>query len=273
MKKHSLCGTNGIDDLSAGEAMTFQSIEGTERTEVLVGSTLQDTMFGQGDADVFYGGYQVDFIFGKAGSDQIFGGNGNDFLYGGRHDDGIMGGEGADIIYGGTGNDILLGGEGFDTIFGNKGDDILEGGDDSDILHGGRHADELYGNNDSDALFGGAGTDLIDGGAGVDVLTGGGGADVFVFSNASHSAAASGDIVTDFVAGVDHIDFTSIGILNWIDNADFTGSAGEFRWVQVGANTLLQIDLDGDGLMGTGDVEVGLVGVAGIFETDVYFIG
>jgi Ca2+-binding RTX toxin-like protein len=75
----------------------------------------------------------------------------------------------------------------------------------------------------NDVLTGGAGNDTITGGVGRDVLTGGAGADTFDFNRYTETFAgvANRDLITDFVSGIDKLDFSGIdaiqrrGINDW----------------------------------------------------------
>ncbi len=69
---------------------------------------------------------------------------------------------------------------------------------------GNEEANILTGNNGANRLIGGLGIDTLNGGLGNDNLTGGEGGDVFLFSTAL-SGTANKDIITDFIAGEDHI--------------------------------------------------------------------
>jgi hypothetical protein len=119
-----------------------------------------------------------------------------------------------------------------DSIVGRNGNDFLEG----------------FGGNDT--LNGGAGDDALAGGAGADFLIGGPGADRFVFDTAAVSDGSVGtlDLVLDFAAGQDQLDFsliTSIGLapttlVRAIEDAsnssatvevDRDGSGGSSGWV------------------------------------------
>jgi len=119
-----------------------------------------------------------------------------------------------------------------DSIAGRNGNDFLEG----------------FGGNDT--LNGGAGDDALAGGAGADFLIGGPGADRFVFDMAALSDGSVGtlDLVLDFAAGQDQLDFsliTSIGqapttLVRAIEDAsnssatvevDRDGSGGSSGWV------------------------------------------
>ncbi len=82
------------------------------------------------------------------------------------------------------------------------GDDVLNGSQAAEKMQAGAGADHLYGGGGADKLDGGKGDDILDGGAGKDKLTGGAGADTFVFTGLFGK-----DTVTDFAAGVDHLQF------------------------------------------------------------------
>jgi Ca2+-binding RTX toxin-like protein len=71
-------------------------IDGTRENDLILGSSANDTIKGEGGNDCILGG---------AGDDTLSGGPGNDIL---------MGGAGNDTLSGGPGNDILMGGAGFD---------------------------------------------------------------------------------------------------------------------------------------------------------------
>ncbi|MDF2736964.1 MAG: repeat protein [Nitrososphaeraceae archaeon] len=99
------------------------SIEGTTKSDKLMG--------GMGD----------DKINGKYGDDVLHGEDGNDKITGGFGDDKISGQVGNDIIKGEKGDDMLFGGHGYDQIYGDIGNDALDGGEGNDIMIGGRGAD------------------------------------------------------------------------------------------------------------------------------------
>lgn len=91
--------------------------------ENITGSSFNDTLTGNGGANVINGG---------DGNDTVAGSNGDDTLYGEG---------GNDLLRGGNGNDVLMGGEGNDTLQGDGNNDILDGGAGADILTGGNSAD------------------------------------------------------------------------------------------------------------------------------------
>jgi serralysin len=126
------------------------------------------------------------------------------------------------------GSDLLTGTAGNDTIRGLGGDDILFG---------------LAG---SDTLDGGSGDDILVGGGGRDLLTGGSGADVFRLESAGDSVGAGRDRILDFQSGVDKIDLTAFGHLDFIGKRGFSGNEGELHYVKYGLGFIVEGDLNGD---------------------------
>ena len=153
---HSLDGGSGIDTLSlfgngsdiTPDGVNFSlllqgTVQNTEQGmmnasgfENLSGSIHDDSLIGDGGANV---------LAGDQGNDQLFGGAGDDTLYGdGRIlvDDHGLGGSGpittfTDVAahFGlAAGNDVLDGGRGDDVLDGGGGDDILTGGQGRDVF-------------------------------------------------------------------------------------------------------------------------------------------
>ena len=115
----------------------------------------------------------------------------------------MLAGQSLAITDGTMGNAINAGG-GADTINGGAGSDTLAGFGGNDKLNGGAGSDRLDGGSGNDTINGGGGNDFIVGGAGKDQLTGGAGADAFYYRGPALKGS-SADVITDFVAGVDHI--------------------------------------------------------------------
>jgi Ca2+-binding RTX toxin-like protein len=193
-----LLGQNGNDLLLGGSGADI--LGGGGGNDRIYGGSGNDRIYGGNSADLLVGQDGDDRIVGGYGADRIAGGNGNDHIYGGGHDD---------RLYGGNGNDVVLGVHGNDIVFGNFGNDRLVGGDGTDQLFGGMGRDVLYGQN---------GNDRISGGMGADILSGGAGADVFDFKNGDMvdwddlngtwaQKYRKIDVITDFTAGSDVIDF------------------------------------------------------------------
>jgi Ca2+-binding RTX toxin-like protein len=211
---NAINGGAGVDTVSYAEATgavtVWLALTGAQATggsgsdtlvnfENLAGSFFDDTLTGNGLANVVDGGY---------GNDALNGGAGNDTLLGGA-------GVGSDLLDGGAGDDRLDGGLGFDTVTyvtalagvsvnlayatpqatGASGNDALvsiEG------LVGSAYADTLRGNAFGNRIAGGNGSDWILGGGGYDELTGGNGADVFVYASTADSTQELRDSILDF---------------------------------------------------------------------------
>ncbi len=75
-----------------------------------------------------------------------------------------------------------------------------------------------------DILVGTDGDDTLDGGLGADTLTGAAGGDLFRFSDKTHSVDTGFDVITDFTAGEDLIDVSTLGYTGF-----GTGNSGTLR--------------------------------------------
>jgi Ca2+-binding RTX toxin-like protein len=120
-------------------------------------------------------------------------------------------------------------------------------------------ANNLVGNNATNTLSGGIGNDVLTGGAAADTLTGGVGADRFLLTALADSGVGAGlrDIITDFVSGTDKISFagmdanTGVALdqaFTMINTAAFGNVAGQLRYFTEGANTIMEGDVNGDGV-------------------------
>ncbi len=102
------------------------------------------------------------------------------------------------------------------TIRGGSANDVVNGSASADLLVGGSGDDTLSGAAGSDVIQGGDGADAITGAAGADNLTGGAGIDTFIFDGTAGAAgngangAAVAEVITDFVAGTDKLQFTNV---------------------------------------------------------------
>lgn len=101
------------------------SIEGTPKSDKLIGSDGNDEIKGGKGNDILYGKDGNDEIKGGEGKDRISGGRGDDELEGEKGNDMLFGGEGDDLIGGGIGNDVLEGGKGIDIMIGGPGNDTF----------------------------------------------------------------------------------------------------------------------------------------------------
>ena len=261
-----IVGGRGVDRID-GHFLSSTYAAGGEGNDIINGGNLRDWLFGGQGIDKLNGGYSKDKLYGGADGDSIWGDSGNDTIHGDdgadwlsgeTDDDAIYGGIGNDTMFGGTGNDTLTGGADNDSMEGGLNDDTLYGQTGQDTLIGGMGDDALYGGAHNDSIVGGTGDDTIYGDGGSDVMTGGWNADIFVFRSAPEMGDGfSRDRITDFDPGSDLIDLSAMGLV-WRGGASFTGTSAEVRFA-YGANGLLQVDSNGDGLL---DGAVVLTGVS-----------
>ncbi|MFC2970460.1 M10 family metallopeptidase C-terminal domain-containing protein [Acidimangrovimonas pyrenivorans] len=221
-------GGNGPDRAFLGlgdDLFSDTTQKGALAHDVVWGGGGNDTIRGGGGEDALHGQTGADHLFGQGGADHLFGDAGADRLFGGPGADTVFGGKGPDKSFLGAGDDLYRdsaqgGAAGADTVNGGAGSDQIAGGAGGDLLIGAAGDDRLDGQKGFDRLFGGGGADTLDGGPGHDVLTGGAGADTFVF--APHDGH---DVVTDFVPGTDHLEFTEPG-LSYAELAIHDSAAG-----------------------------------------------
>lgn len=280
--------TGGTDTIryNGGRATTIDLREATLQYETGGGGFVSA-------ADGIAGGYTIangvviENAVGGSGSDSIRGNAANNVLHGGNGHDTILGDNGNDRVIGGNGDDRLLGNNGVDYLYGGNGDDFMNGGADNDRLYGNDGNDTLYGldgydrlvgQDGNDALIGGSSSDRFFGGSGRDVMTGGGGRDGFSFVSVSDSSVgAQRDVITDFDSRFDVINLRVVDAnenirgdqaFDYIGGAGFSGTAGEVRIRDLGANVIVLGDTDGDG---RADFEIMVLGT-GTMEADDFLL-
>ncbi len=238
----------GEVDLSSGEDVMRNS--GDILGDVDLGNG-NDSFRAFGDARVsgdVNGGEGNDELTGGTGEDAFLGADGDDTLAGRAGDDTLMGGAGNDRLDGGDGNDLLDGGNFADTIKGKNGDDIVLGDNGADMISGGSGNDSLSGGNGADSLWGGLGEDTLEGGVAADMFWGGGDADVFVLNAVSESTNSGADRIRDFEQGLDRIDLSDLGDLEFVGNAGFAGGGqASVRYVRFGGQDRTEVRIDADG--------------------------
>lgn len=108
---------------------------------------------------------------------------------------------------------------------------------------------KITGTSEADVLKGSAENDILKGGLGADKLTGGSGSDTFVFSK----LAEKGDHITDFVSGVDHLEFdhtgfahTTAGIVNFASGSHPVASDANGWFLYHTDTGKLYFDSNGD---------------------------
>jgi Ca2+-binding RTX toxin-like protein len=171
----TLIGGNGIDTLSygnAGSAVTISLALSSAQTtggagsdtistfENILGSAYNDSLTGDGGANLIEGGLGNDTLNGAGGTDmlsyahaasaisislalttaQVTGGAGTDTvsnfenLTGSAYNDTFAGSTAANLINGGAGNDTISAGDGNDTLVGGSGNDAMDGGIGTDTV-------------------------------------------------------------------------------------------------------------------------------------------
>ena len=250
---------------SGGEATgdTFSGIENIDGS-----FSHDDELTGDGGANRLRGYGGDDILNGQGGDDNLDGGDGNDTINGGTGDDTLTGGAGQDRLDGGAGADIIDGGDGLHDIvdYGNSAAGVsvdlaagtASGGDaQGDVItniekvYGSSHDDVIIGDGVDNYIIGGGGDDVLDGGAGDDTLVGGAGNDTMTggagddtYNFYEYTGAFTSEI-TDFALG------DTLRLYNgvtFIGDAAFSGAVGEVRFEKTGGQTLLQMDIDGDGV-------------------------
>ena len=177
--------------------------------EVLIGSRLSDTIFGDDGNNMIIAATGHDVMDGRAGDDTMDGGWGNDLFIGGEGADSMTGGYGWDrVTYEASAAAVNVD-LGYRTGQGGlaEGDALVSiedaiGSAFNDSLAGDQWSNRLYGLAGDDILRGRTGDDTLDGGAGNDTLLGGDGADRLLggdgFDFASYGDATTG-VLADLI--------------------------------------------------------------------------
>ncbi|MCX7383820.1 MAG: hypothetical protein NT133_20915 [Alphaproteobacteria bacterium] len=260
------------------------------------GNARANIIIGNPGNNVLDGGDGNDTLRGAAGNDTLLGGAGNDRLDGGTGADAMSGGTGDDSFSVDTAGDVVIeqAGQGTDTVNASisytLGDNVenlmLIGGRNltgtgnalSNLITGNTGMSLLLGLGGDDTLIGGVNNDTLVGGAGSDTLTGGLGADLFRFG----SVGDGGDLITDFIAGIDGLQVSAAGfgggLVKGMDlgltdrfvvGASATQAYGQF--IYDGSSGALFWDIDGTGGIAAQQVAT-LVGLPALASNDVHVI-
>ncbi len=230
--------------------------------ENLTGSSFNDTLSGDGNANVINGGLGNDTMDGGAGTDTAAyanaasaetaslatGGAGNDTLLnfenltGSSFNDALTGNTLANVIIGGLGNDTLDGGAGVDTasyatatsavtvdLSVAVAQNTVGAGTDTLL-----NFENLTGSSFNDTLTGDGNANVINGGLGNDTLAGGLGNDTYIVN-------ATGDVLSEALnAGIDTVQSSvSYGLAANLENLTLTGSAAINGTGNALANTIV----------------------------------
>jgi Ca2+-binding RTX toxin-like protein len=189
----------------------------------------------------------------------------------------LAGGAGNDVYYVGAGDKVVENaGQGQDIVYAYADHSLALGASVEYLIGLANTGMNLTGNELSNDIRGTGFNDILTGGAGADALTGGLGADTFVFTSLADSGVLAGnrDIITDFVSVTDKIDFSGIDaiegtaandVFTFISTDAFSG-AGQLRYFTEGADTVLEGDVNGDGLA---DFQIQLTGINSIQTGDL----
>ena len=160
-----------------------------------------------------------------------------------------------------------------DTLIGDAQDNKIQGEDGSDQIFGLAGDDDLEGGNGADTLKGYGGTDYLRGMNGNDKMWGGPGNDFFLF-NSAPNASTNHDTITDFTHGQDKIDFSALAGLG--AGLASTGTAPLtidphtlLAYVAAGSTTLYANTTDITEAIATADMEIHLIGVTTLADTDI----
>ena len=240
---------------------------------------------------------EIENVSGSSGDDTITDGAGSNALDGNAGNDsfGMIVDNARDVINGGAGTSDTADYSAFTANLGvTLGNNVAVAGSgtgfNTDLISnienfiGGAGNDSITGDGSANRLSGGAGNDTLSGGAGADTLTGGSGADVFDFNatNQSGVGTANRDVITDFVSGIDKLDFSAIDAntfilafgnqaftFNSIAGASFTGAA-QLRYYHEGsgANEITVIEGNVNANLAP-DFQLALIGHHTLLASDI----
>ena len=267
-------GNDTYEVTEAGEVVTENDGAGDDTVWAYVNHTLAANV----ENLVFSGAIGNFTGIGNALNNLMIGSNGNDVLIGGAGDDSMAGGLGNDTYEVTEAGDVVTedAGAGADTVWAYV-NYALTANVENLVFSGSTGNFTGTGNALNNLMIGGSGDNTLDGGAGQDTLTGGAGADTFVVAALGDSEVGAGrDIITDFLSGTDRIQFTGIDAntgaaghqaFTMINTAAFSiGVAGQLRYSFAGTDTIVEGDVDGDGVA---DFQIQLTGNHTITAADL----
>ncbi|WP_422000970.1 calcium-binding protein [Roseovarius mucosus] len=284
-----------VANLAAGTVVSFnglvvnnsEQVDMTlENFEVVIATEFNDLIDGSSRSEQILGRGGNDTLRGAEGRDKLYGGAGNDTLEGGADEDLLHGGPGNDRLDGGAGNDTASytwarpGGldgaiiaDGFGAVTVNLETGSATGAFGTDVLISienviGTGADDrLIGNALNNMLSGGAGHDSLEGGAGDDILITGAGDDTVVAGAGDDTVVVGlGSKTLDGGFGFDTLDFgTSSGAINLnLATGIYSGTLIDRapRWADL--------DPNGDGSAESDGTEARIFGGVALTPLDVF---
>lgn len=203
--------------LHGGNAPDFDLI-GIEN--VISHGTTDDTLIGNGVANLLDGRGGNDTITGGGGADTLLGGDGDDTISGGSAQDSMDGGSGIDLLdythwaggglynlgtgiasFSGHYDEVIAN---FENLVTGSGNDTITGSSAANVIDAGDGHDSVNGGSGIDTIEGGAGNDTINGDGNIDSVSGGAGDDWIIM--------VGGDF-TDDVDGGDGIDTLDVSAI------------------------------------------------------------
>jgi Ca2+-binding RTX toxin-like protein len=277
---------NGFASVSVGgttvaDVLDFSAVTLTGIVKI-DGAAGNDTITGSAGDDIIYGGFGLDTIYAGGGNDTIGvvaieAGQNADFL--------VDGGSGFDTVVAvQTGGIYMLGFTGIEAFSNNGFANVYicgwtNGAETFDFSNATLTGiSYITGQGGNDTIIGSAGADKIMLSLGQDVLTGGGGADIFFVETTTDSTVgAAHDVITDFLAGTDHIDLTTLDArtnvsgnqaFTFVGGAAFSNVSGELRADYADPlHTMIYGDVNGDGLA---DFAIELAGSISLSSSDFF---
>ncbi|WP_445505332.1 hypothetical protein [Microvirga sp. G4-2] len=245
--------------IGASDYVYSQSV--FDGVENLRGSAFDDTLRGDGGANLLEGQAGDDVLEGRGGGDLLVGSAGSDTASYGSAADGVV----ADLADA-TRNTGEAAGDSYDSIenlTGSTYDDDLRGDARANVLSGGAGDDTLQGGDGNDTLIGDEGADLLEGGDGADHFVGDwGGADTVSYEHAAmgvsvdlaDTAANTGEAAGDT--------FLSVYNLRGSAHDDVLRGDADFYWYWGGTANVLDGGDGDDILEGRGGADT-LIGGTG----------
>jgi Ca2+-binding RTX toxin-like protein len=257
----------GIDEVRASVGVTLSAnVEKLTMTGsaaiAATGNALSNTMMGNYADNTLTGLDGSDRLDGNQGADTLVGGLGNEIYYVDNAGDSIveLPSEGTDLVRSSISFSLA-------TLADVEDVQLLGGGPLS--VEGNAGANRLTGNNGANFISGGGGDDTLRGNFGADTLSGGDGADTFLYIGVNESGPSAKDSITDFLSGVDRLDFSAIdadttqaGDQAFGLDSDGMLATGEIRLTQQGGNLLLEANNDADAAVETAIVLLGVASLA-----------